>query len=303
MSGRARLVVVLCPERSGSTLLAAMLGGHPRIVAPPELHLLRYPDVAAWRAAYPAAAASFAWLLRRLDLEAEIGPLAEPSSHVPTTALLALVLERSGSELAIVDKTPAYGRDERALHRAEALQPFYVRLLRHPLAVAASWLDREGRRIREASGSWPWPLSAARTRLLLSLERNRRIARALARWTDVHERVGSFLATVPPSRQITLRYEDLLASPEAEAARICAMLGLEPDPRMLAPERNLPDPLRWHVGDEKIRGFAGIDRTRATAWQRELGEVRLPPRTAAIAASFGYTEPTGRPPVRRSVDV
>ncbi|MCS6779620.1 MAG: sulfotransferase, partial [Geminicoccaceae bacterium] len=177
------------------------------------------------------------------------------------------------------------------------------RLLRHPLAVAASWLDREARRIRNASGSWPWPLSAARTRLLLSLERNRRIARALARWTDVHERVGSFLATVPPSRQITLRSEDLLLSPETEMARICAMLGLEPHPRMLAPERNLPDPLRWHVGDEKIRGFAGIDRTRATAWQRELGEVRLPPRTAAIAASFGYTEPTGRPPVRRSVDV
>ena len=40
---RSGLVLVLCPERSGSTLLATMLGANPAIVAPPELFLLRYP--------------------------------------------------------------------------------------------------------------------------------------------------------------------------------------------------------------------------------------------------------------------
>ena len=44
---RPALVVILSTERSGSTLLSVMLGAHAQILAPPELHLLRYASVAA----------------------------------------------------------------------------------------------------------------------------------------------------------------------------------------------------------------------------------------------------------------
>ncbi len=66
---RARFIFILSPERSGSTLLSAMLGGHRQIVAPPELHLLRYPTLRAWRAGYPAAVPSLEGLLETLGLE------------------------------------------------------------------------------------------------------------------------------------------------------------------------------------------------------------------------------------------
>ncbi len=43
-SESGRLCVILCTERSGSTLLSVLLGGHPRVVAPPETHLFRWAD-------------------------------------------------------------------------------------------------------------------------------------------------------------------------------------------------------------------------------------------------------------------
>ena len=75
-----RLVVILSPENSGSTMLAAALGGHPRVVAPPELHLFRHPDFDVWAQELPKARASLTWLLDALgaasagdDLEARYG--------------------------------------------------------------------------------------------------------------------------------------------------------------------------------------------------------------------------------------
>ena len=45
-------VFVLSPPRSGSTLLRVMLGGHPRLFAPPELELLSFNTLAERRAAF-----------------------------------------------------------------------------------------------------------------------------------------------------------------------------------------------------------------------------------------------------------
>src|SRR5215510_2507567 len=62
---QARLIIVLSSERSGSTLLRVMLGGHSHIVAPQELFLLRYPDFESWRQRKPVAMES---LIELLDL-------------------------------------------------------------------------------------------------------------------------------------------------------------------------------------------------------------------------------------------
>ena len=49
----SRAIFVLAPPRSGSTLLRVLLGGHPRLFAPPELELLNFASLAARREAFP----------------------------------------------------------------------------------------------------------------------------------------------------------------------------------------------------------------------------------------------------------
>ena len=44
---------MLSPPRSGSTLLRVMLGGNPRLFAPPELELLNFDTLAERRDAFP----------------------------------------------------------------------------------------------------------------------------------------------------------------------------------------------------------------------------------------------------------
>ncbi|BCX17011.1 MAG: sulfotransferase family protein [Geminicoccaceae bacterium] len=284
----ARLVVVLCPERSGSTLLAAMLGAHPRVLAPPELHLLRYPDLATWRRCYPAAAGSLAWLLQRLDRAVDAQTLERELADLPMIEVYRRLLARCGPDRILVDKTPAYARDDAILARIEQLQPVYVRLLRHPLAVAASWLDREAERIRERAAAVPRPVRGLWTRLAIARERGRRITLALGRWTDVHERLDRFLASLPADRQVTVRYEALVREPEAEGRRLCRALGIEWSPTMLEPDRHLPAPTAWRTGDEKIRRIRGVDPARAEAWRDRLGAIAIPEPTVRLMTRLGY---------------
>jgi hypothetical protein len=49
----ARYLHPLPPPRAGSTLLRVMLGGHPRLFAPPELELLSFNTMADREAAFP----------------------------------------------------------------------------------------------------------------------------------------------------------------------------------------------------------------------------------------------------------
>lgn len=284
----ARLVVVLCPERSGSTLLAAMLGAHPRVLAPPELHLLRYPDLATWRRSYPAAAGSLAWLLQRLDRAADVETLERELADLPMAEVYRRLLAWCGPDRILVDKTPAYARDDAILARIEQLRPVYVRLLRHPLAVAASWLDREAERIRERAAAVPRPVRGLWTRLAIARERRRRITLALGRWTDVHERLDRFLTSLPADRQVTVRYEALVREPEVEGRRLCRALGIEWSPTMLEPDRHLPAPTAWRTGDEKIRRIRGVDPGRAEAWRDRLGAIPIPEPTVRLMTRLGY---------------
>ncbi len=114
-----RLVVILSPENSGSTMLAAALGAHPRVVAPPELHLFRHPDFDAWAQGFPKARASLTWLLDALgeasagdDLEARYGGWSVADVYRD-------LLARCGASRVLVDKTPAYAREVAVLERIE----------------------------------------------------------------------------------------------------------------------------------------------------------------------------------------
>jgi LPS sulfotransferase NodH len=299
-----RLLLVLSPERSGSTLLSTMLGAHSGVIAPPELFLLRYADFDSWRLGKDEALASFRWLLaRRGEPAAEPRAVYERFRGWSTLDLYRWMLRRFGPKRILVDKTPAYGRDAAALSRAEQLTPLYLWLMRHPLGVANSWVERRRARrwrgielLRGAASTLCTaspPLVASR--LKAHLDDRAAVDAAFARWCTVHETVADFLDRIPADRVFRVAYEDIVASTRSSLTALCDWLGIAFEEAMLEPWNHLPDALDRGLGDELIRSHRRIESSRAHSWRNFLDETRLDARTRSLMARLATArgEPTG----------
>jgi LPS sulfotransferase NodH len=290
-----RLVVILSTERSGSTLLTAMLGGSRRIIAPPETHLFRYASFEDWRQSKPEALSSLAWVMEAAGQAADVASLSARFSGLAPVKIYEELLRLCGPDQLLVDKTPAYARDSAVLKRIECLEPFYVWLVRHPLAVVSSSIDRRRQRRRERRRresnllkKVPRAISEARDRLWRPKARATR--RKLPYWCDVHGRIEAFLAEVPSERSIRIHFESLVRAPVEELNRLCAWLGVELEPAMLEPQGNVPESLAWGLGSEKVRPHSRVDARIADGWREQLDARLLDPRTREIMARIGVEE-------------
>ena len=87
-------------------------------------------------------------------------------------------------------------------------------------------------------------------------------ARGIDLGADAEKRLGD--------RVLTVRYEDLVVDPATHVERLCAFLGLEFDPEMLAIERTdaskvLKDQAGWFTNV-----WAGINQSAVGKWRREM---------------------------------
>ncbi|MGW0485788.1 sulfotransferase family protein [Nonomuraea sp. NPDC003214] len=121
-------VFVLSAPRSGSTLLRLILGTHPAVHAPHELHL------AHLRVELPAGVPRLAMRMLGHDQAA--------LEHLLWDRLLHLELARSGKALLVV-KDPGNALIWERLAEAWPAAR-WVYLLRHPAAVLASWREATG---------------------------------------------------------------------------------------------------------------------------------------------------------------
>ncbi|GAB3416411.1 sulfotransferase family protein [Flindersiella endophytica] len=128
-------VFIMCPVRSGSTLLRMMLDTHPDIHAPHELHL-RWLQV--------THAKPYAELATQ-----ELGLDHEELEHMLWDRLLHRELVRSGKQI-IVDKTPSNSVIADRLRTCWPDARFVI-LLRHPASVFASLMDTRPDRERTAT--------------------------------------------------------------------------------------------------------------------------------------------------------
>ncbi len=282
-----RLCVILCTERSGSTLLSVLLGAHTRVLAPPETHLFRWATYDVWSAEYPMAGASLRWLMEQLaagDVDPDQLFAGQPSADV-----WRWLLSRAGPDRVLVEKTPAYVQSRDTLDRIELLTPFYLHLVRHPIAVAASHLDRKQRDVAADAASSVAAHSpkrlvrsagrqirAAATRIIPS-ERRRKLFAWMQVWADQHRRIEDFLISIPAERCLRVHFESLVSEPVATLSSICTPLGLEFEPAMLNPNANLPDVLVKGIGDYKISERRGIESGVADAWRASFDANILPP--------------------------
>ncbi|HEY3569188.1 MAG TPA: amino acid adenylation domain-containing protein, partial [Thermoanaerobaculia bacterium] len=283
---------VLSPPRSGSTLLRVMLAGNPGLFAPPELELLPFDTLAERRAAFPGRN-SF-WLegatravmeVRGCGAEEAEALLAEMESAGGTTRELYRRLQGWIGGRLLVDKTPSYALDLEVLRRAE--QVFagarYIHLLRHPYGMIRSF---EEAKLEQVFFRHPHSLP------------RRELAELI--WLVSQQNILRFLAEVPPERRMQVRFEDLVAAPEAVLRDICDFLEVEYHPDMAEPYKEksarMTDGIHaWSrmLGDVKFHQHAEVDRAAAERWRELAAEDFLGDLTWEMAEGLGY--PRERP--------
>jgi len=205
-----KLLFLIGPPRSGSTLLTRMLGSHSAIHAPDEPHLLTPLAHIGYYAKVDTA--PYDPIITQLAMQELVNALPGgeddylAAMRSLTDSLYERLLTPSGRTM-LLDKTPAYAL---VLDFAAKLYPNarYVVLTRHPMAVWSSFVESF------FDGDHD---SAHRHQPLLE-----RYVPAIARF--LRER---------PAPVHHVRYEELVQHPEAEVEKICSFAGLPFEPDMI----------------------------------------------------------------------
>jgi hypothetical protein len=247
------IFLVGCP-RSGTTLLSAMLHAHPRIAMPPETRFLmrvytrraKFGDltVAANRRELAKAITNKRSRFADLGLsrEAVIEQIvAGPPTIGSATGIVWRQFADSRGKARWGEKRPAYWQN----------MDVVLRLFPDAQIIH---LVRDGRACVASLKQVHWYRGAAD---------------AAVSWSLAERELTRLGSALPSDSYVQLRYEDLLADPAAELARLCSFLGEEFDAVMLdhaAAARDIvPDRKTWH---DRTKGE--IDTDRIDAWRTTL---------------------------------
>jgi hypothetical protein len=247
-------IFVVGVPRSGTTLLAAMLGAHSRIDSGPETFLLTQlsataRDVLA-ASSWPDAATEFLCSIRLGEHRVhelygrtrdQIRVALAGRSPAPAAMLEALTADRAtaNGKFRVVEKTPRHLANVRAIRAGWPRAPV-VRVVRDPRDVALSLS-------RVPFGS---PSVVVNLCQVVTLDRAAN---------------DFFLAD---QRSFTVRYEDLVRQPEDTLRVLCAFIGESFEPRMIErPDAEImaADHEWWKRGASEP-----LDPSRIARWRTEL---------------------------------
>lgn len=275
--GAERPIFVLGCPRSGTTLLQLMLHAHPRIAIPPETRFVltayearnsfgNLRDEASRRALATSIVGERKTLFYDLGLNAD-EVLAEIVDGPPTL----------GSALGTVFRAYArrFGKPRWGDKRPGYYQ--YIPALRRmfPDAQIVA-LIRDGRDCVASLMSMPWF--------------DQDIYAAICTWTEAIESGRRARRWLPADSYFELRYEDLVADPEARLTELCGFLGEDYDPAMAEPHKiaasTIPERKTWHADTQRrvTRAPSGSWQERLEPWQIALCESAM----AGRLRSLGY---------------
>lgn len=289
-SGRRKnpqAVFILCTPRSGSTLLRIMLAGHPRLFAPPELHLLPFDSLKQRKELLSGYRRPF-WsegVIRAImegkhcDVDQAKEVFEECEEKDLTVQEFYALMQGWLDGRRLVDKTPSYAQNMDVLQRAEDCfgNSQYIHLLRHPVAMIKSY---EQRRIQQF---WGENLGYA----------SRELAELC--WIISHQNIIKFLENIPAERQCRVVFEDLVRGPRKIMEDVCETLKLELDEEVLTPYQNQetkmtdgPLPESKMLGDPKFHSYTNIDPDVADSWKDMERPIILADMTRRLAEDLGY---------------
>lgn len=276
-------VFLLSAPRSGSTLLRAMLAGHSRLFAPPELHLLQFDTMRQRSVALSESGLDEGLICAYMELTGVSAEVAREQirqwveSDLPITQAYSALQHLAGGRL-LVDKSPSYAMNVDALAGIERWfdSAKYIHLTRDPHGMIESYqrmrmyrMFGDGTDTAEASGEFVW---ATCNRNLLKLQ-----------------------AAIPATRWLTVSYEHLVQSPQSVMRELCEFLEIPFEPSVLMPHapRRATDGFKpggpW-VGDPNFPRRHGIVASLAEVDPAWRVNHPLGPATQTVAGKLGYTK-------------
>jgi protein-tyrosine sulfotransferase len=227
-----------CP-RSGTTLLREMLGRHRHLATGLEAGFFhRRPEIDRL---------AFQWDMPEHEVAAILR--ASPSLADFVEAMAEVRIARS-SKRRYVEKTPINCR-----FVSQILDLFprgrFIHIIRDGRDAVCSIRNFGGSEFRNGKMVKITPVPTD-------------IAHSAQFWVN---EVSLGMATRDHPRCLEVRYEQLIADPEAELARVCAFIGEEFDPAMLVPQAGgKVAGLLWSPNADEA-----LDKTRVGRWRTDLG--------------------------------
>jgi hypothetical protein len=269
--------LIVGTPRSGTTLVQRLASELPGVAVPPETHFFwRFLPPLLDRRRFPLHRAALADEVRaftamdtsrglRLDVDRVVDRLGG-SCRSPLGLFLAIVAELAGPAAAVGEKTPEHLAWWRPLTRAlPRLQ--LVAVVRDPRAVAGS------------HARVPWGI---RSPVHLGEQ-----------WRIDQREVLRARRTLGHDRVLVLRYEDVVADPDAARERLAAFLAPPSPPPAADPSGGDPIVLPWEWW--KHRALEPVTDRRVAAWRESLE----PGEAADVAACcrgamrrLGYPAPS-----------
>ncbi len=297
--------VLMGTERSGTNLLARMLDAHPLVASPPPAHLVR--RLAEHRPRYGNLGDDRNWRELLRDTADLLATALAPWRSTWTAERLAAEVRPRGLVplLRHVHAREVQARGKRRLFLKENHVHRFLPLLQRTFpGLKVVWLVRDP---RDMALSWK-----------NSPVRRGDVLRAAGVWHDDQRGALAVLGCLEPGRDVhLLTYEDLLANPEGELARLCRFLELPFDQAMLTFHRrreaaaqaratdlwrNLVQPVQ---ADNTRKYRAGLDRDEIAYVEsvcgpemRALGyapEIADPPPVAELRARLRPRERWEKP--------
>jgi hypothetical protein len=228
-------LLILCPMRSFSSVVCAMIGQHPQAYGLPEVNLFIADTVGELLRIHAPRPHGMHGLLRTLA-QLEHGEQTDDSvrsarawldAHKDWTTkqvfdhILAAVEPR-----VAVDKTPRTVLRPEYLERAYNMYPDanFLHLTRHPRSTGKSLINNLKR-----NAEWGGTFSADRVD-------------PQGIWLKAHTHITQFAATLPEGQCLRIKGEELLSDPALYLPQIAEWLGLDPGAEaveaMLHPEHS-----------------------------------------------------------------
>lgn len=278
MSGE--IVYILATARSGSTLLAQLLGAHSKICVAGELHWLRafvHDDHSIYNPPHELICACGSRFIDCEFWQAVADKVSKPMSEfdlIPWPFRLRLP-DRKGPVIQRVARRIA--EIYPSVYRSRLVQRLYgsVRISKESIeifdAIAAHTRvpyivdsSKSAYRFRSLYDSYPEKLKAIvlqrdyRAVAYSQLKRGISIEDSARKWAQSAHSVETLSKNIPAEKFLRLRYEDLCERPEAELRRICSFLGIEFEDTMLSrPSDGIHDlggsPSKFQSGRSEIR--------------------------------------------------
>jgi hypothetical protein len=276
-----RLLALLSPPRSFSSVISTMIGQHPEMYGFPELHLMMDGTLRGVLKREHRRRKFFGppGMLRTLaeldggeqtvetvfDAHNWIYDRRDWSTKQAMDYVMDRVAETETRPVRIcVEKSPAMTKNMHGMNRMERSYPdaLYLHLTRHPLSTVSSM--EEYINTRRIDGGWTIDIAAARASKMGAMDRDQpddlRVlgsAMAFAFWVLCHTNIMKFTQAIPPERVLRVKGEDILSEPDIWLPKICRWAGVDDGPAsveaMLHPEESpyaVPGPINARGGND-----------------------------------------------------